>query len=124
MRILIVNNTPSFLTKFNSHLHNPNYQIKIVPSSDEGLQYLRKVSTDVVISNLGKNATVDNLEFMLYTKEINPKLPVILVIHQIEETNSHSMIQAGAYACIDESTSGDELIQLAQRAIKERIYVQ
>lgn len=124
MRILIVNNTPSFTTKFNTHLHNPNYQIKIVPSSEEGLQYIRKVSTDVIISNLGKNSTVDNLEFMLYTKEIDPRLPVILVTHEIEETNSHSMIQAGAYACIDESISGDELIKLAQRANKERIYVQ
>jgi len=122
MRILIVNNTPSFSEKFSTRLHNPTYQIKIVPNSEEGLQYIRKVSADVVISNIDETANVDNLEFMLNIKELKPGLPVILIAPQLEESNSQSMIQAGAYACIDESISGDELIKLAQRAMKERIY--
>lgn len=117
MRVLIVNSKPNLLAKLNPYSHLPEYEFYFISSDFEGLEFIQKRNIDVVVSSLGDNdTTYDDIEFMLNIKEIQPELPVIVVQSDKSIVKPENLIEAGAYACLNESTSAQEIIKYINMA--------
>ncbi len=119
MRVLIVNSKPILSTKLNPYSHLPEYEFYFISSDFEGLEFIQKRNIDVVVSCLGNNETTyDDIEFMLNIKEIQPELPIIVVQSDNSIVKPENILEAGAFACLNESTSPQELFNYINMAGK------
>ncbi len=117
MRVLIVNSKPNLAAKLSPYSHLPEYEFFFISSDFEGLEFIQKRNIDVVVSNLGESdTTYDDIEFMLNIKEIQPELPVIVVQSDKSIVKPENLVEAGAYACLSESTSAQEIIKYINMA--------
>lgn len=117
MRVLIVDSKPNLTAKLNPYSHLPEYEFYFISSDFEGLEFIQKRNIDVVVSSLGdSDTTYDDIEFMLNIKEIQPELPVIVVQPANSIVKPENVLKAGAYACLSESTTAQELIKYINMA--------
>lgn len=110
LRILFVDSNDSIARKVQFYEHRPEYDFIFANNGSKGLELLQNEKLDAVITHLGTNGTLDDIEFMLNIKEIKPEIPVILVLSNSSQTNHENLLQAGAFACLGESVTGDEIM--------------
>lgn len=96
--------------------------IEDVPDAEELIKKVIKEKWDVVISDLtmpGKSG----LDALLYIKQNNPTLPVLILSIHPEEQYAIRVLKAGASGYLSKDTAPDELVNAVKRVMQGKKYI-
>lgn len=96
--------------------------IEDVPDAEELINKVIKEKWDVVISDLtmpGKSG----LDALLYIKQNNPTLPVLILSIHPEEQYAIRVLKAGASGYLSKDTAPDELVNAVRRVMQGKKYI-
>lgn len=96
--------------------------IEDVPDAEELINKVIREKWDVVISDLtmpGKSG----LDALLYIKQNNPTLPVLILSIHPEEQYAIRVLKAGASGYLSKDTAPDELVNAVKRVMQGKKYI-
>jgi two-component system invasion response regulator UvrY len=100
----------------------PNAIIEEVPDAEEMIRKIMQGEWSVVISDLsmpGRNG----LEALQQIKQINPKLPVLILSIHPEEQYALRVLKAGASGYLSKDMAPDELVNAVHRVMLGKKYI-
>jgi len=115
IRILIVDDEQIVLDSIAKHLRKEPYEIKGVLSAQEGLDLVRNNGIDIVLTDL-MMPEIDGLELMKMVKDIQPKMPVVMITGYATINTALQATQLGAFDYIAKPFSKKELLAVVHRA--------
>lgn len=100
----------------------PNAEIGEVADTDSLIQKVMNDSWDVVISDLSMPGR-SGLEGLQQIKQINPKLPVLILSIYPEEQYAVRLLKAGAAGYLNKDMAPEELVNAVQRVLLGKKYI-
>ena len=100
----------------------PSAIIVLVVNGDELLKEVIKSDWDLVISDLSMPGT-GGLEALQQIKNIQPKLPVLILTIYTEESYALTVLKAGAAGFLNKDMSAEELVKAVHHILSGRKYI-
>ena len=100
----------------------PNAHIEEVPDAEEMIKKIIQGEWSVVISDLSMPGR-SGLEALGQIKQINPKLPVLILSIHPEEQYALRVLKAGASGYLSKDMAPDELVNAVQRVMLGKKYI-
>lgn len=116
MKILVVDDDPSFNDLVSSYLSRQKYEIVSAHSSKTALEELKKDHFDLVLSDY-KLPGMDGLELIERIKSTHPGLPVILITNYADIRVAVNSIKLGAFEFVTKPVIPDELLKVIDQAL-------
>lgn len=101
-KILIIDDDKAFAQTLKIYLSDTFSQIELATSGEAGVEYVKKESPDVVITDL-KMPNMDGLEVLKQIKSINSNIAVIIITAFDETDSIIKAMQLGAFDFIEKS---------------------
>jgi len=100
----------------------PTAQIEEVPDAEELIKRVMQAEWDVVISDLSMPGR-SGLEALQQIKQLQPKLPVLILSIHPEEQYAIRVLKAGASGYLSKDSAPDELVNAVQRVLLGKKYI-
>lgn len=100
----------------------PTAQIEEVPDAEELIKRVMQAEWDVIISDLSMPGR-SGLEALQQIKQLQPKLPVLILSIHPEEQYAIRVLKAGASGYLSKDTAPDELVTAVQRVLLGKKYI-
>ena len=100
----------------------PNAIIEEVPDAEEMIRKIMQAEWSVVISDLSMPGR-SGLEALQQIKQINPKLPVLILSIHPEEQYALRVLKAGASGYLSKDMAPDELVNAVHRVMLGKKYI-
>lgn len=100
----------------------PTAHIEEVPDAEEMIRKIMQFPFDVVISDLSMPGR-SGLEALQQIKQINPKLPVLILSIHPEDQYALRVLKAGASGYLSKDMAPDELVIAVQRVMLGKKYI-
>jgi two-component system invasion response regulator UvrY len=100
----------------------PTAHIEEVPDAEEMIRKIMQFPWDVVISDLSMPGR-SGLEALQQVKQINPKLPVLILSIHPEDQYALRVLKAGASGYLSKDMAPDELVNAVQRVMLGKKYI-
>lgn len=100
----------------------PTAHIEEVPDAEEMIRKIMQFPWDVVISDLSMPGR-SGLEALQQLKQINPKLPVLILSIHPEDQYALRVLKAGASGYLSKDMAPDELVNAVQRVMLGKKYI-
>lgn len=100
----------------------PNVQIDEVGDADSMIKKFMDSEYDVVISDLSMPGR-SGLEGLQQIKQINPKIPVLILSIYPEEQYALRLLKAGASGYLNKDLAPEELVNAVQRVLLGKRYI-
>jgi DNA-binding NarL/FixJ family response regulator len=100
----------------------PTAHIEEVPDAEEMIKKIMQFPWDVVISDLSMPGR-SGLEALQQIKQINPKLPVLILSIHPEDQYALRVLKAGASGYLSKDMAPDELVNAVQRVMLGKKYI-
>ena len=100
----------------------PTAYIDEVPDAEEMIKKIMQFPWDVVISDLSMPGR-SGLEALQQLKQINPKLPVLILSIHPEDQYALRVLKAGASGYLSKDMAPDELVNAVQRVMLGKKYI-
>lgn len=100
----------------------PSVQIDEVGDADTMIKQVMDAEYDVVISDLSMPGR-SGLEGLQQIKQINPKLPVLILSIYPEEQYAIRLLKAGASGYLNKDLAPEELVNAVQRVLLGKRYI-
>ncbi|MEO7524388.1 MAG: response regulator transcription factor [Ferruginibacter sp.] len=100
----------------------PTAHIEEVPDAEEMIKKIMQFPWDVVISDLSMPGR-SGLEALSQLKQINPKLPVLILSIHPEDQYALRVLKAGASGYLSKDMAPDELVNAVQRVMLGKKYI-
>ena len=100
----------------------PTAQIEEVPDAEELIKRVMQAEWDVVISDLSMPGR-SGLEALQQIKQLQPKLPVLILSIHPEEQYAIRVLKAGASGYLSKDSAPDELGNAVQRVLLGKKYI-
>ena len=100
----------------------PTAHIEEVPDAEEMIRKIMQASWDVVISDLSMPGR-SGLEALSQVKQINAKLPVLILSIHPEDQYALRVLKAGASGYLSKDMAPDELVNAVQRVMLGKKYI-
>ena len=100
----------------------PTADIEEVPDAEEMIRKIMQQEFNVVISDLSMPGR-SGLEALSQIKQINPKLPVLILSIHPEEQYALRVLKAGASGYLSKDMAPDELVNAVQRVMMGKKYI-
>ena len=100
----------------------PTAHIEEVPDAEEMIKKIIQFPWDVVISDLSMPGR-SGLEALQQLKQINPKLPVLILSIHPEDQYALRVLKAGASGYLSKDMAPDELVNAVQRVMLGKKYI-
>jgi len=100
----------------------PTADIEEVPDAEEMIRKIMQQEFNVVISDLSMPGR-SGLEALSQIKQINPKLPVLILSIHPEEQHALRVLKAGASGYLSKDMAPDELVNAVQRVMLGKKYI-
>lgn len=117
MKILVVDDDPSFNALVSKFLEKGGYAPSSVYGSKSALDALATTQYDLVLVDY-KLPGMDGLELIKIIKSTYPRLPVILITNYADIRLAVSSIKLGAFEYVTKPVIPDELLQVIKMALK------
>ncbi len=101
-KILIIDDDKAFAQTLKIFLSDTFSHIEMVSNGEDGIEYVKKASPDVVITDL-KMPSMDGLEVLRHIKSIDGNIAVIIITAFDETDSIIKAMQLGAYDFIEKS---------------------
>lgn len=115
--ILVVDDEPNYLVVLSELLRDEGFEIFTAGSGKEGLDVLKEVDLDLVITDM-QMPGMDGLQFLHEIKKKISEIPVIIITAYAEVDKAVAAMQAGAFSYLAKPFSNDELIVNINTAIR------
>lgn len=100
----------------------PTAHIEEVPDAEEMIRKIMQANWDVVISDLSMPGR-SGLEALSQVKQINAKLPVLILSIHPEDQYALRVLKAGASGYLSKDMAPDELVNAVQRVMLGKKYI-
>lgn len=100
----------------------PTAQIEEVVDAEELIKRVMQAEWDVVISDLSMPGR-SGLEALQQIKQVQPKLPVLILSIHPEEQYAIRVLKAGASGYLSKDSAPDELVNAVQRVLLGKKYI-
>ena len=100
----------------------PTAAIEEVPDAEEMIKKIMQAEWDVVISDLSMPGR-SGLEALQQIKQLQPKLPVLILSIHPEEQYALRVLKAGASGYLSKDMAPDELVNAVQRVMLGKKYI-
>ena len=100
----------------------PTALVEEVPDSEELVKKVMQNEWDVVISDLSMPGR-SGLEALQQIKQLNAKLPVLILSIHPEEQYAIRVLKAGASGYLSKDSAPDELVNAVQRVLLGKKYI-
>ncbi len=100
----------------------PTAHIEEVPDAEEMIKKIIQADWDVVISDLSMPGR-SGLEALQQIKQIQPKLPVLILSIHPEDQYAIRVLKAGAAGYLSKDMAPDELVNAVQRVMLGKKYI-
>jgi len=100
----------------------PTARIEEVPDAEELIKRVMQAEWDVVISDLSMPGR-SGLEALQQIKQLQPKLPVLILSIHPEEQYAIRVLKAGASGYLSKDSAPDELVNAVQRVLLGKKYI-
>lgn len=100
----------------------PTAQIEEVPDAEELIKRVMQAEWDVIISDLSMPGR-SGLEALQQIKQVQPKLPVLILSIHPEEQYAIRVLKAGASGYLSKDSAPDELVTAVQRVLLGKKYI-
>ena len=100
----------------------PTAHIEEVPDAEEMIKKIIQSPWDVVISDLSMPGR-SGLEALSQVKQINPRLPVLILSIHPEDQYALRVLKAGASGYLSKDMAPDELVNAVQRVMLGKKYI-
>jgi two-component system, NarL family, invasion response regulator UvrY len=100
----------------------PTAQIEEVPDAEELIKRVMQTEWDVVISDLSMPGR-SGLEALQQIKQVQPKLPVLILSIHPEEQYAIRVLKAGASGYLSKDSAPDQLVNAVQRVLLGKKYI-
>lgn len=100
----------------------PTAQIEEVPDAEELIKRVMQAEWDVVISDLSMPGR-SGLEALQQIKQVQPKLPVLILSIHPEEQYAIRVLKAGASGYLSKDSAPDQLVNAVQRVLLGKKYI-
>lgn len=100
----------------------PTAHIEEVPDAEELIKRVMQAEWDVVISDLSMPGR-SGLEALQQIKQLQPKLPVLILSIHPEEQYAIRVLKAGASGYLSKDSAPDELVNAVQRVLLGKKYI-
>ncbi len=115
--ILVIDDEPNYLIVLSELLRDEGFEVYTAPGGREGLEIVREVDIDIVISDM-QMPEMDGLQLLQKIKKINAGLPVIIITAYAEVEKAVLAMQSGAFSYLAKPFSNDELIVNINKAAR------
>jgi two-component system, NtrC family, response regulator len=115
--ILIVDDEPNYLVILSELLRDDGFEVFTAPGGAEGLELVRDVDLDLVITDMQMPA-MNGLQLLEAIKKVNSHLPIIIITAFAEVDKAVAAMQAGAFNYLAKPFSNDELIVTINKALQ------
>ncbi len=119
IKILLVDDDPSFNSMLSSFLSRNNYQVNTAFSSKSALSIFKSKPFDLVLTDF-KLPDMDGLELIKCIKKDKPDLPVILITNYSDIRTAVTSIKLGAYEFVTKPVVPDELLIIIKKALEAK----
>ena len=119
--IVIVDDEEMVLTSLNSFLSlETQYEVKTFTSAKEALEYIKKGSVDLVISDY-LMPEMDGITFLAKVREIKPEIPRIILTGYADKENAIKAINhVGLFQYIEKPWSNDDLLIILRNGLEKQ----
>jgi len=117
VKILVVDDDPSFNSMLSSFLSRNNYQVDTAFSSKSALSIFKSKQFDLVLTDF-KLPDMDGLKLIEHIKQEKPDLPVILITNYSDIRIAVTSIKLGAYDFVTKPVIPDELLIIIKKALE------
>lgn len=100
----------------------PTAQIEEVPDAEELIKKVVQQPWDIIISDLSMPGR-SGLEALQQIKQINPKLPVLILSIHPEDQYAIRVLKAGASGYLSKDSAPDELVNAVQKVLLGKKYI-
>lgn len=100
----------------------PTAQIEEVPDAEELIKKVVQQPWDVIISDLSMPGR-SGLEALQQIKQINPRLPVLILSIHPEDQYAIRVLKAGASGYLSKDSAPDELVNAVQKVLLGKKYI-
>lgn len=119
--ILLVDDEEMVLTSIDSFLNlETNYNVVTFTSAKQALEYVKKNSIDLVISDYVM-PEMDGITFLANVREINPEIPRIILTGYADKENAIKAInEVGLFQYIEKPWDNDDLKIIIRNGIEKK----
>ncbi len=117
--VLIVDDESGILDTLRILLKNSGYVVETAQGGKAGLEAMRSVSPDIVLTDIRMPA-VTGIDILEVAREQDPEMPVILMTAQASLQSAIQAVNQGAFYYIQKPFSNDDLLAICSRAAEQR----
>ncbi|GAA5022826.1 sigma-54-dependent Fis family transcriptional regulator [Marivirga lumbricoides] len=117
MKLLVIDDDPSFNKMLTGFLLRNNYQVESAHSPQSALELLKDHVFNLVLTDF-KLPGMDGIALMQEIKRIYPGTPVILITNYSDIRTAVNSIKLGAYEFVNKPVNPDELLKTVEKALK------
>jgi DNA-binding NtrC family response regulator len=118
-KILVIDDETAILDTLRILLKREGFAVHTAVGGREGLEKLREVGPDVVLSDV-RMPGVGGLEILQAAREVDPNTPVILMTAQASLQTAIRAVNEGAFYYLQKPFANDELVAICRRAAESR----
>lgn len=118
-QVLIADDEPNLRRVLAAQLVRDGYDVEAVASGTEAVRALRENHVDVVITDL-RMPGIDGLDTLRALRELDPRLPVIVVTGYTSHDTERRCREAGAFECLHKPVDLDDLLRIVGEAVQAR----
>ncbi len=119
IKVLIVDDDPTFCLMLKSYLGNKGFDVKEVFSAGSALKAFGEQSFDIILTDL-RLPDFDGIELIDKLKKINPRVPAILMTRYGDIRSAVTAIKSGAFDYVTKPVNPDELLMTVNKAIEKQ----
>src|SRR5271163_2132780 len=118
-RIVILDDEADMAASLARVLTKAGYECLVTSDPTEGLRMLGSERPDLLLTDLRMPA-MDGMEVLAQAREIDPRLPVIVLTGHASIESAVAAVKAGAFDFLSKTFSNDQLKLTVERALTKR----
>jgi YesN/AraC family two-component response regulator len=115
-RLLVVDDEFSILTHLGQFLSGKGFNVMLASDGKEALDIFRKRSVDLILSDV-KMPGINGVQLLKAVKDVNPRIPVILISGYRDVNTVVDALKAGAENFLTKPLNMDELVSVVERSL-------
>ncbi|MFZ6183736.1 response regulator [Nannocystis pusilla] len=118
-RVLVVDDERDMLEILQDFFESEGYTVQVADSGERAIELCRHGSFDVAITDM-RMPGIDGLHTLMGLRQLDPRLPVIVVTGYASDDTEQRCRNAGAFDCIQKPVDLDTLLRLVGAAVQAR----
>lgn len=118
-RVLVIDDEHDMLDILRDLLEGEQFAVEVADSGEKAIELFRRSPFDVAVTDL-RMAGIDGLDTLRALRELDPKLPVIVVTGYTSPDTERRCREAGAFECLHKPVDLDDLLRAVSEAARAR----